>query len=102
MGLGKFFSKSKAKSIEVNGVKYLAPKDGICSLKLEEGKVFVNGEEATKEIIEKSPRPKTSSKKEIHFDELKVVFNGVSGIDGFSKWYTIYYLNGNEKDVYIK
>ena len=62
MGLGKFFSKSKAKSIEVksievNGVKYLAPKDGICYLKVEEGKVFVNGEEATKEIIEKSPIP---------------------------------------------
>ena len=77
MGLGNFFSKSKAKSIEVNGVKYSAPKDGICSIKVEEGKVFVNGEEATKEIIEKSPIPKTSSKKEIHFDELKVVFNGV-------------------------
>jgi hypothetical protein len=77
MGLGKFFSKSKAKSIEVNGVKYLAPKDGVCSIKVEEGKVFVNGEEATKEIIEKSPEPKTSSKDGIHFDELKVVFNGV-------------------------
>lgn len=77
MGLGNFFSKSKAKSIEVNGIKYSAPKDGICSLNVEEGKVFVNGEEVTKEIIEKSPIPKTSSKKEIHFDELKVVFNGV-------------------------
>ena len=32
----------------------------------------------------------------------EVVFNGVSGIDGFSKWHTIYYLNGDEKDVYIK
>lgn len=31
-----------------------------------------------------------------------VIFNGVSGIDGFSKWYTIYYINGDEKDVYIK
>ena len=51
MGLGNFFSKSKAKSIEVNGVKYSAPKDGICSLKVEEGKVFVNGEEATKDLI---------------------------------------------------
>lgn len=68
MGLGNFFSKSKAKSIEVNGVKYSAPKDGICSLKVEEGKVFVNGEDATKEIIEKSPIPKASSKKEIPFD----------------------------------
>lgn len=77
MGLGKFFSKSKADSIEINGVKYLAPKDGVCSIKVEEGKVFVNGEEATKEIIEKSPEPKTSSKEGIHFDELKVVFNGV-------------------------
>lgn len=77
MGLGKFFSKSKAESIEINGVKYLAPKDGVCSIKVEEGKVFVNGEEATKEIIEKSPEPKTSSKDGIHFDELKVVFNGV-------------------------
>lgn len=77
MGLGKFFSKSKAESIEINGVKYLAPKDGVCSIKVEEGKVFVNGEEATKEIIEKSPEPKTSSKEGVHFNELKVVFNGV-------------------------
>lgn len=77
MGLGKFFSKSKAKSIEVNGIKYLAPKEGVCSIKVEDGKVFVNGEEATKEIIEKSPEPKKSSQDGIQFEELKVVFNGV-------------------------
>lgn len=78
MGLGKFFSsKSKAESIEINGVKYLAPKDGVCSIKVEDGKVFVNGEEATKEIIEKSPEPKKSSQDGIQFEELKVVFNGV-------------------------
>lgn len=77
MGLGKFFSKSKAKSIEVNGVKYLAPKDGVCSIKVEDGKVFVNGEEATKEIIEKSPEPKKPAQEGIQFRELKVVFNGV-------------------------
>lgn len=30
----------------------------------------------------------------------KVEFNGVSGIDGHSNWYTIYYTDGSEEDVY--
>ena len=31
-----------------------------------------------------------------------VEFNGISGIDGSSNWYTVYYKDGDEEDVYTK
>lgn len=48
--------------------------------------------------------------KKISLEELQVIeemetverveFNGVSGIDGKSNWYTVYYTDGKEEDVY--
>lgn len=32
----------------------------------------------------------------------RVENNGVSGIDGNSVWYTVYYRDGEEEDVYVK
>lgn len=81
MGLRKLFSKSKAKSIEVNGVRYNAPEDGICSISVENGKVIINGKEVTKEIIEKtkeSNEPKEIKKDGVYFERLNVTFNGVN------------------------
>lgn len=84
MGLRKFFSKSKAESIEVNGIKYLAPKDGVCSVKVEDGKVYVNGQEATKEIIENEKEKSTKSTNcGVSFEELNVTFNGVKNEDNY-------------------
>lgn len=31
----------------------------------------------------------------------KVEFNGISGQDGSSRWYTVYYKSGEEKDIYV-
>ena len=31
----------------------------------------------------------------------EVEFNGTSGMDGSSNWYTVYYTDGTEEDVYI-
>lgn len=33
-------------------------------------------------------------------DVERVENNGISGIDGKSTWYTVYYTDGSEKDVY--
>ncbi|HFD2052229.1 MAG: hypothetical protein KHZ90_08600 [Veillonella parvula] len=33
-------------------------------------------------------------------DVKKLESNGISGIDGRSTWYTVYYTDGTEKDVY--
>lgn len=35
-------------------------------------------------------------------DVEKVESNGVSGIDGSSIWYTVYYTDGTEEDIYTK
>lgn len=32
----------------------------------------------------------------------KVEFNGVSGQDRNSNWYTVHYTDGSEEDIYIK
>ena len=37
---------------------------------------------------------------ELREDVKEVEFNGLSGQDGSSGWYTIYYTNGSEEDVY--
>ena len=37
---------------------------------------------------------------ELREDVKEVEFNGISGQDGVSHWYTIYYTNGSEEDVY--
>lgn len=39
---------------------------------------------------------------ELREDVEKVEFNGLSGQDGCSKWYTVYCVDGTEKDIYIK
>ncbi len=83
MGLRTFFSKSKAESIEINGIKYSAPKDGICSVRVEDGKVYVNGQEATKEIIENEKVPAKSTNYGVFFDEFNVTFNGVKNEDNY-------------------
>ena len=37
---------------------------------------------------------------ELREDVKEVEFNGISGQDGASEWYTIYYIDGTEEDVY--
>ena len=37
---------------------------------------------------------------ELREDVKEVEFNGISGQDGASGWYTIYYIDGTEEDVY--
>lgn len=37
---------------------------------------------------------------EVREDVKEVEYNGISGQDGLSDWYTIYYTNGSEEDVY--
>ena len=37
---------------------------------------------------------------ELREDVQEVQFNGISGQDGSSNWYTIYYTDGSEEDVY--
>lgn len=35
-------------------------------------------------------------------DVKKVECNGISGQDGHSHWYTVYFTNGEEEDIYTK
>ena len=37
---------------------------------------------------------------ELREDVKEIEFNGISGQDGASGWYTIYYTDGSEEDVY--
>ena len=37
---------------------------------------------------------------ELREDVKEVEFNGLSGQDGSSHWYTIYYTDGSEEDIY--
>ena len=37
---------------------------------------------------------------ELREDVQEVQFNGISGQDGSSNWYTVYYIDGSEEDIY--
>ena len=37
---------------------------------------------------------------ELREDVKEVEFNGISGQDGSSNWYTVYYIDGSEEDIY--
>ena len=37
---------------------------------------------------------------ELREDVKELEFNGISGQDGSSNWYTVYYIDGSEEDIY--
>lgn len=39
---------------------------------------------------------------ELRADVKNIGCNGISGREGRSTWYTIYYANGEENDIYVK
>lgn len=80
-----FFTKrkanvsAKAESIIVNGVEYNAPAGGVCSIKVDDGKVIINGKDATERIADTASAKEVSNKgRDVTFENLNVTFKSSS------------------------